>query len=277
MLCGATDEADGVGRGMSYADRAAALLASLDGGGEGGDVDSPAGFSYEDLAASVQSPAVDDDGNRRRRRGDDGGRNRGERTREGADDRDRQRRGDASRSGRGPRGGIASAGSRMAAANSFNNRGSSARRSDERDRRPQQQQRQERPNSAREPDLASRRAQPVAATPRGPCGNYRLDMSAEEFGQCKCGFPKSAHADNVIAAAATSPRSSGGRGELSVEERINQMVLDDEAQERQNSRKAQQPQPQQQQPRRSGLSLNRRAADRGAASPSPKPAAASRY
>jgi len=38
-----------------------------------------------------------------------------------------------------------------------------------------------------------------------PCGNYRLDMAGKTFGDCKCGFPKSAHNQGTPAKTADEP------------------------------------------------------------------------
>ena len=37
------------------------------------------------------------------------------------------------------------------------------------------------------------------ADPNKPCDNYRVDMAAANFGDCKCGFPKKDHAPSAFA------------------------------------------------------------------------------
>ena len=43
------------------------------------------------------------------------------------------------------------------------------------------------------------------------CDNYRIDMAATRFGDCKCGFPKAAH---TITTSAAPARPSGGSGRV---------------------------------------------------------------
>ena len=40
----------------------------------------------------------------------------------------------------------------------------------------------------------------------GACDNYRVDMAAANFGDCKCGFPKAAHSAATCSGASSSIR-----------------------------------------------------------------------
>ena len=42
------------------------------------------------------------------------------------------------------------------------------------------------------------------------CDDYRIDMTASEFGLCKCGFAKSLHSSTGLSRSATMPVRSGG-------------------------------------------------------------------
>ena len=43
-----------------------------------------------------------------------------------------------------------------------------------------------------------------------PCDDYRIDMTASEFGLCKCGFKKALHSSTGLSRSATMPVRSGG-------------------------------------------------------------------
>ena len=65
------------------------------------------------------------------------------------------------------------------------------------------------PRAKREGGLGGLR-QPVGGAPeQAGCDNYRVDMTASRFGDCVCGFPKSAHsADATVRGADNMPLST---------------------------------------------------------------------